>query len=553
MEEVRITDIWRKYELGLSYMGKIDLVGKTDKAHRFYLGDQWHGVQTGGEELPSANFIKPIVRYKVSTVCQKSMTAIYSPIDNTDLVEQSALKILNKYFNKLWEIGKMDSVVRKIIRDAAIAGDSYIYFGEGAEVTRGQIIDNVNIFLGDEKNDNIQEQPYIIIRERRFVKDIRSEAEENGITDERELDLITSDTDTENELGNKTDLDYDPEDGKCISLLYLYKDKDGYIHTVKSVKNLIYQPDRRIAVENVDDDGNVTVSGLKVYPIVNFTWEDKKNSARGASEVEYLIPNQLEVNKTLARRALTVKNVSYPKTVVNSSAVMNFNDLNKAGAIIEVNDANAQGVNNIVSYLNATTVGPDAKNLSDELMMNTRELAGAGDAAMGTIDPTQTSGAAIIAARDQSALPLNEQMARFRQFIEDIALVWFELWRAYNPEGLSDVTKDGEVFIAPDVLENLKFNIKVDVTDKDAYSRYAEEQSIANLFGMQAITFEEYVSMLSEDSIVPKAKLEKIIADRMAAQKQMAAQQQMMPMEMMPQQMPEEAMPMEIGGMGFEV
>ena len=86
---------------------------------------------------------------------------------------------------------------------------------------------------------------------------------------------------------------------------------------------------------------------------------------------------------------------------------------------------------------------------------------------------------------------------------------------------------------------------------------------------MQAITFEEYVSMLSEDSIVPKAKLEKIIADRVAAQKQMAAQQQMMPaetmpqqmpvqeetmpMEMMPQQMPEEVIPMEMGGMGFEL
>ena len=89
------------------------------------------------------------------------------------------------------------------------------------------------------------------------------------------------------------------------------------------------------------------------------------------------------------------------------------------------------------------------------------------------------------------------------------------------------------------------------------------------IFCLEPILPEEYVSMLSEDSIVPKAKLEKIIADRMAAQKQMAAQQQMMPaetmpqqmpvqeetmpMEMMPQQMPEEVMPMEMGGMGFEL
>ena len=38
----------------------------------------------------------------------------------------------------------------------------------------------------------------------------------------------------------------------------------------------------------------------------------------------------------------------------------------------------------------------------------------------GQIDPTQASGTAIIATRDQAALPLNEQVARYRQFVEDV-------------------------------------------------------------------------------------------------------------------------------------
>ncbi len=549
MDELNVTHIWRKYEQGVNYMHKIDLVSKTDKAHRFYLGDQWYGVETGGEELPIANFIKPIVRYKVSTVCQKSMTAVYSPLNSEDKIEQTAMEALNRYFSKQWELGKMDSVVRKIIKDAAIGGDAYIYFGEGADVTKGQMIDNVNIFLGDEKNDNIQEQPYIIIRERRFVKDIRTEAERNGIKDANDLDLIASDTDTQDQLGNKNDIDYDEKDGKCISLLYLYKDDEGFIHSAKSVKNLIYQPDKVIAVTNMNEYGEEVKTGLKSYPIVNFTWEDRKNSARGASEVEYLIPNQLEVNKTIARRALTVKNVSYPKTVVNGNLVRNPADLTKAGAVINVDDAMAQGVNNIISYLNPTSIAPDAKNLSDELMINTRELAGAGDAATGSIDPTQASGAAIIAVRDQAALPLNDQMTRFRQFVEDIALVWFDIWRAYNPNGLDETTEEGAVYIAPDILEGLRFNIKVDVTDKDSYSRYAEEQTLANLFGMQAITFEEYIELLSEDSIVPKAKLQQIIAKRNTAGQNMAQMQMGMP-QGMPTQMPgTNAMPMmDMGG-----
>ena len=65
-------------------------------------------------------------------------------------------------------------------------------------------------------------------------------------------------------------------------------------------------------------------------------------------------------------------------------------------------------------------------------------------------------------------------------------------------------------------MDRLRVNVRIDVCDKDAYSRYAEEQSLSNLFGMKAITFEEYVDTLSADSIVPKAKLKEIIARRKA-------------------------------------
>ncbi|MBQ2753113.1 MAG: hypothetical protein IJF29_03220 [Firmicutes bacterium] len=516
MEKVTTTEIWDKYERGRSFLRQADLTGRTERNYRFYTGDQWHGIETGGEELPMANFIKPIIRYKVATVCKKSMTAVFVPDDRLDSQADAAARALNRLFALNWELAKMDTVVRQMIKDGAIAGDSYLFFGEGDDVIKSQMIDNVNIFFGDEKENDIQQQPYIIIRERRFVKDIRKEAEENGIKNEQELALIVADTDTEDELGDKTDIEYDEDEGKCVSLLYLYRDDDGYIHTMKSVKNLIYQKDRAVSVVNTDEDGDEIKTGLKMYPIVNFIWEEKKGSARGVSEVEYLIPNQLEVNKTLARRALTVKNVSYPKTVVNSHAIRNIDDIYKAGAVIEVDDANVQGINNIIGYLNATSVAPDAKNLSDELMINSRELAGAGDAATGAIDPTKASGTAIIAVRDQSALPLNEQMARLRQFVEDVALLWFDLWRAYNPDGIKERLEDGEIEITGEELESLKPSVFIEVTDRDAYSRYAEEQTIGELFGRGVISFEEYVSLLRDDSIVPKAKLMEIIEKRKA-------------------------------------
>ena len=523
-KDINCTFIWQKYERGQSYLYKIDLPDKTDKAHRFYIGDQWFGIKSGGDQLPMFNFIKPIINYKVSTVCQKSMTAVYSPMDPSNENETRITDMVTRYFAKMWELSKMDDLSRKVVKDAAIAGDAYLYFGEGSEFKEAQIIDNINVFLGDEKDSSIQLQPYIIIRERRFVKDIRKEAEHNGI-DKDDISLIVSDEDMTDQLGDKTDIDYTSSDGKCISLLYLYKDEDGFVHSIKSVRNVIYQPDKPILETYTDEDGFTAKNGLKTYPIVNFLWEDKKGSARGAGEVEQLIPNQLEVNKTLARRSITVKQVAFPKLVYNGTAIDDPSELDKAGAIIRVDDINANGVNNIISYLTPAAVAPDAKNLSDELIMVSKELAGAGDAALGSVNPEQTSGAAIIAARDQSVLPLNDQVIRFRQFTEDIALLWFDIWRVYNTSGIFEITEDGAIYITPQELENLRFNVKVDVCDKDPYSRYAEESALGNLFSMQAITFEEYVSLLSDDSIVPKAKLTGLIEKRRQDQlKQMATQ-----------------------------
>lgn len=519
-ENDRGTDIWQKYEKGVDYIHKIDLVNKTDKCHRFYLGDQWYGAKSGGEELPVFNFIKPVVKYKVSTVSQNSMTAVYSPVETQNEIQSKACELLGKHFTKMWERAKMDSSAWKIIKDSAIQGDSYIYFGEGDDVASGQLIDNVNIFLSDERNANLQEQKYIIIRERRFIADIRKEAEANGI-DKESLDLITSDDDRQDQIGEKQEVNYSADGGKCISLLYLEKDEEGYVHVSRSVKNLIYQPD---TVLKCTKKGEYTGGGLKSYPIINFIWEDKKGSARGCGEVEYLLPNQIEVNKTLARRSIAVKQTAFPKLAYSEGLIDNPEDLDIIGAKIAVTNPNAAAINQIVSYLNPAQISGDAKALSDELISQTRELSGAGDSATGSIDPTQASGTAIIAVRDQAALPLNEQLARYSQFVEDLAYLWFDMWVAYNPNGIEVEGEEGVTeTVSADVLEAMKVNVKVDVSKANPFSIYATEQGLLNLMQSGAISFEEMVEKLPEGSALPKGQLQEIVSKR--AQQQMEQEQ----------------------------
>ena len=514
-KEITTTYIWQKYQKGIEYINKINLTAKTDKCHRMYNGDQWHGLKSGGEELPILNIIKGIVKYKVSTVAQNTMSAVYTPIGERTEEGVKACEALNTYFQIMWERAKMDKHSWAIIKDACIGGDAYVYFGE-ADVTQAQLINNVNVLLGDEQNSNLQQQPYIMLVERLFVKDVRKEAERNGVPQD-EIELIISDELTNNQLGDKTEVDYSIEDGKCTSILYMYKDDEGFVHFAKSTQSVIYKPDEPVIAKL--PDGTPSGVGLRMYPIAPYVWEDVKGSARGSGDVEHLIANQIELNKTLARRAIAIKQCAFPKIAYLESAVTNPDQIDVVGAKIGVKDGNAQNIQNLISYLNPSVVSPDARNFTDELITLTKELAGAGDAATGQIDPTQASGTAIIATRDQAALPLNEQVARYRQFVEDIAVLWYDIWKAYNPDGLSIESEDEmgnntiEV-IPPEVLDNMMVNVRIDVSQNNPFSKYAQEQALMNLFATQAISFEEMVEALDSDSVAPKGKLQDIIDRR---------------------------------------
>lgn len=524
-KDIETTEIWDLYQQGIDYIHKINLVNETDEAHRMYSGDQWHGLQSGNEKMPMHNFIKGTVKYKVAMVAQNTMSAVYSNMGEKNEIITEACDLLNEHFRRMWELSKMDMLSWKIIKDACIQGDSYLYF-PGSDVTESQLIDNVNVLLGDEKNTDIQEQPYIIIVERRLVSDVKKDAKKNGIKKDQ-IDLIAADEDYQNQLGDKNDVEN--KNGRCTSLLFMKKDDDGIVHFSRSVRNVIYQPDT--ILQSKDNEGNLTGKGLTRYQIIPFIWEERKGTARGVGEVKQLIPNQLEVNKTLARRSVAVKQSAFAKMAYRENAISNPEDLNVVGASIAVKDGSAQNIRDMISYLHPANMSSDAKNLSDELVTMSRDLAGAGDSAQGSVDPTKASGAAIIAVRDQAALPLNEQLARYKQFVEELALLWFDIWVAYNPNGLTielEDEKEGVIqhVISAKVLESMKINVRIDVSQNNPYSRFAQEQALENLFGMNAISFDEYVEALDDDAAVPKGKLKDIIDKRVEQQqKEMQYQQ----------------------------
>ncbi len=297
---------------------------------------------------------------------------------------------------------------------------------------------------------------------------------------------------------------------KCSCILYLEL-KNGALHFTRTTRNVIYQPE-------------TAIDGLSVYPIASLCWMRKKNSARGNGEVTQLIPNQIAANRLLARREISTKMTAFAKPVYSSTGIANIEDVDKVGVALEVTGS-VQRVADAFAYVAPAPMSADAHNLQLELVCQTRELAGAGDAALGNINPEQASGSAIIAVRDQAAIPLNEQIALFRQFIEDIALIWYEVWMAYNPNGLEVETEEGILILSQEELRDMKVGIRVDVSPTNPYSKYAQEQSLGSVLASGHITFEEYVEALDDDAIVPKSKLQEILKKR-GSQKQMTTRLQ---------------------------
>ena len=511
------TDIWQKYEKCKNYMDGKSIVSKTERNWNFYIGRQWEGIKTGGQELPMLNFIKPIVQYKVSSVAQKAMTAVYSDMDANPSL-QPVYEKLNKYWQQCWEKSKMNQAAWKALKAAAIQGDSYVYWEDADILSPPTVIPNTCIFLSNENIDNIQEQEYIIVQERWSYDACVAHARKNKIS-EKEIKLITTDNDTQSQIFNKKEVD-----DKVTVLFYMEK-KDGVVRVGRATKTAIIEP-----VEPIQSmkDGK-PLKSLSVYPIIPYVWEQVPNSARGVGEVEQLIPNQLELNKTLARRSMAVSIGAYPRLAYDANAIENPEDLNKVGVAIAVNGGGAQSINQMISYLNATNISSDADKLSNDLLQITKDLAGATDYALGNVNPEQASGTAIIAVRDSAQVPLSEQVARYRQWAEDVSLLWLDLWIAYNPDGISFMadTEEGQikVDITQEELNALKPTVRIDVSPDNQWTKLAEQQSLDNLFMNNQLTLEEYVEATPDNSSIPKAKLKAIIDKRKQEQQMQQIQQ----------------------------
>lgn len=535
LEELKETDIWTLYEQSRNYCRLINMYSDTDRNHRFYNGDQWEGLKIKGIEPVQLNFIKSIIKYKVGNINSNLWAANFSSenFENKDFrkVAERTCEMLNKKASKIWEKDGLDLKIRKVTKDSAINDEGIMYVNYDAEEQTpiNEIIAKNDIYFGNENDSDIQRQPYILIKQRLPVIEVQEMALADGVSEEK-VKWILGDNDTFEESGEAAKLE---KDNMCTVITKFYKE-NGTVHFAKTTRYVELKKD--------------TDSGLTRYPIAHMVWEEKEGSARGEGEVRRHIPNQIEVNKTIMRRLIAVKNTAYPQKIVNTDKIMNPSAVDQVGATLKTKGGmSVDDVRNIFATVEPAQMSADVEKVQNELISITRELAGAGDIATGDVNPEDASGKAILAVQQAAQQPLVEQLSALKAFIEDLVRIWLDMFIVYSAEGitLEDTQTDpntGEevtelVTVPQTVMQELQATVKVDITPKGAFDKFAQEVSLENLlkagyFSVERLTeLKIYTKLLDDDSVMPKSKLEEAIELMEEEQRKIAiinAQAQMM-------------------------
>ncbi len=534
--------VFAEYEQGNTYkasVGELGIFEQTKRNERFFVGNQWYGAQCGNSRpLVRRNIIKRIGEYKMSAIGAAPVTVNYSaeglpntadikkqsvelkkqmysgewsvPMSQPDPIEVSVITdALSSYYKVSAERVKFDLKNEEMLRNAYISGtgiaytywdndiDTGLYADEGKTTKiKGdiafEILNVENVVFGDPNNDDVQSQPYILISQRLDVESVRREARRNGLP----FEDIIPDGSTQYNSGDRGE--QEPTDSRRVTVITkLYKEwnKDDSNYKVMAVK----VTEKAIVRRPWD-------VGLTMYPIAKFCWERRRSCAYGDSEITYLIPNQIAINRLQTSAVHSGITNGMPIMLVDNNRISSETKIsNDPGQVLRVNKMNeTDRLSDAIGYVNPPAWGAQYVNIVDDMASNTLADSGANDAALGNIRPDNA--AAIIQMREAALQPMQLYQNRYYAFVEEIARIWADFWlNKYDNRNLKVETREGIQYIPFDSkrYKELVLTAKVDVGAATLWSEAATISTLDSMLNAKVIDPIQYLERLPK-GIIPR-------------------------------------------------
>ncbi len=481
------TRAFREYEAGRDYKRSLGIFESARRNERFYRGDQWYGEAADDCPTPVFNVIRRVVDYQVSSVLPQRADVRYTDEDMSgDAAKNPAfaatLEAMSRHAGDIWERSRMTGAVKTALLDAALCGDGvfYSYLDTSPRRRRGgeiitAAIDASCVYPADVTSPDVQSQEYIIVASRRRVSDIRREAREAGL-DPSEIEKIVPDSDGE----------IQSESGGRATYLVKFSREDGRVVWECSTKFVTI---RREA------------TSLKLYPIAKFSWCPRKSSFHGASPVDSMVENQKFINRAYSLVMKHMEDTAFSKVVYDKAKIPEWSaEVGEAIGVV----GGGGSVADSVAVLGNGKLSDGYLELIESTVRHTKEMAGATDAALGNVTPTNTS--AIIALQEASDLSLGAVRASLAEAIEEVASIWADMMTEYYSDGRRlSYTEDGRTkFASADLslLRDALISSRVDVTVTGSYSKSVEVSTLNTLLQGGFITFEQYIERIP-DLVLP--------------------------------------------------
>lgn len=539
MDDNRTKD-WNLYLAGKQYNNKLkpSYYDTVDANLAFFEGDQWRNLEVEDMPQPVFNIIKRVITFNVASLTSSKTKVHFEPLlysDDKETLQQNpqmqseshGSDITNAQVNNLLEKFKMDFKIKEALFDAAITGDACAHFffdtskkpyGGAFTDIEGEIememVDGSNVFFGNANNPRVDVQPYIIISGRDMVQNLKAEAKRLK-TEQEEIESIDTDSSYTEQAGDSGKIEVEADEyGKALYIIVYRKDpKTGTIKASKSVENAYIYKD-------ID-------TGLKAYPVAWLNWEKQKNQYHGRALCTGILPNQIFINRMFAMVMYHLMMTAFPKAVYNADIIDLWD--NSIGSGIPVHGLGQEiNIKNIAGYLEPGDMSNQITQVIDYAMQYTKETLGVSDAALGNIDPKNTS--AIIAVQKSTAIPLENPKSNLYEWIEDIGKILLDMMGTYyGPRPIVMEVQGQKTIVTYDFnqLKDMWLNVRADVGESSYWSEIAAVQTLDNLLGQGHIDIIDYLERVPEEYIPQKQELISAIEQRMQNMADQQAQQQM--------------------------